>query len=459
MTEADLVILGAGPAGMAAATQAAGLGLLVLVLDEQPRPGGQIWRDVGKAAQLRGDLLGKDYTEGLNALRGLDHPNISHLAGASVWQIDPDGTVAFSRNGAAQLVRGRRLLLAGGALERAMPLPGWTLPGVMTAGAAQILLKGSGIVAKRAVIVGAGPLTYLVAAQMVRAGVPPLALVETWTRRDFWCAARHLPRAVLGLGYLLKGLGLLYELRQARVARFTGASDVTLEGAGHAQAVIFTVQGQHHRIACDTVLLHHGVVPNTQVSRSLNLEHIWDNDQRSFRPVVDPWGRSEATTVFIAGDGAGIAGAKAAALTGQIAALAIGHDLGALPEADRDLAARPLRLKLVLETAARPFLDRAYPPFAQALSPADDTIICRCEEVTAKTIRHQAALGCVGPNQTKSFCRAGMGPCQGSYCGLTVTELLSAFHSKPQQDIGAYRIRAPLKPITLGELANFEDPD
>lgn len=458
MTDPDLIILGAGPAGMAAAARAADLGLSVLLLDEQPRPGGQIWREVGRAAALRGALLGKDYTAGAAFVRGLDHPGITHVAGASVWQVERDGTVAFSRDGAAQVVRGRRVLLANGALERPMPLPGWTLPGVMTAGAAQILLKASGIVAERAVLMGSGPLLYLVAAQMVRAGTPPLALVETQTRGDALRAARHLPRALLGLGYLLKGLGLLRELRRAGVGRFTGATDLRVEGADRAEAAVFTARGRTHRIACDTVLLHHGVVPNTQASRSLGLPHRWDDAQRSFRPVVDAWGRSGLPAVFIAGDGAGIAGARAATLTGRLAALAIAHDLGRLSDSDRDLAARPLRVRLALETAARPFLDRAYPPCLKALDPADDTIICRCEEVTAGTIRRTAALGSLGPNQTKAFCRAGMGPCQGRYCGLTVTEILSACHRQSPQDTGAYRIRSPLKPVTLGELATLDDP-
>jgi NADPH-dependent 2,4-dienoyl-CoA reductase/sulfur reductase-like enzyme len=462
MRETDLVILGAGPAGMAAAAQAAGFGLSVLVLDEQPRPGGQIWRDVGRVTPLRGELLGKDYTNGARYLRGFDHRRIAHMGGASVWQVEASGEVAFSKDGKAQVVRGRRILLANGALERPMPLPGWTLPGVMTAGAAQILLKASGIVAERAVLAGSGPLLYLIAAQMVRGGVPPLALVETQTRGDFLRAARHLPRAMLGLGYLLKGLGLLRELQGAGVARYTGATDILIEGSDNAEAVTFTTKGQVHRIACDTVLLHHGVVPNTQATRSLNLPHHWDNTQRSFRPMTDGWGRSAEPTVFVAGDGAGIKGARAATLTGQIAALAIAHDLEKLPAGDRDFAARPLRVLLALETAARPFLDKAYPPCAQALAPDDATIICRCEEVTAGAIRKTATQGCLGPNQTKAFVRAGMGPCQGRYCGLTVTEILSVCHDQPQAQTGAYRIRAPIKPVTLGELAQMdtqvEDP-
>lgn len=455
--QADLIILGAGPAGMAAAARAAGLGLSVLVLDEQPRAGGQIYRDVERTNSAKTAILGTDYADGSILTAALNHPNITHLTGAIVWQIDPSATVAFSRNGRAEVAEGKRLLIANGALERAMPIPGWTLPGVMTAGAAQILLKSANMVPERAVLVGSGPLLYLIAAQMVRAGVPPMALIETQAGTDFLRSLRHLPGTLIGWRYLWKGAGLLATLRKAGVRRFKGATQPEVLGEGRAQAVRFFHAGQYHRIACDTVLLHHGVTPNTQATRSLRLPHIWDRRQRAFRPVSDVWGRTDHQNIFVAGDGAGIGGATSAALGGQISALEIACSLGYLPAGDRDLAARPLRFRLALDRAIRPFLDKAFPPFAGALAPADTTIICRCEEVTAGDIRRYATLGCLGPNQTKAFGRAGMGPCQGRYCGLTVTELLAAHHDLPQAQIGAYRIRAPLKPVTLAEIAGLDE--
>lgn len=459
MSEADLIILGAGPAGMAAAAQAAALGLSVLILDEQPRAGGQIYRDVTRATAERGMMLGRDYTEGAALVAALDHPRITHLPGAMVWRVDADGSVAYSRSGRGAMARGRRLLLATGALERPMPVPGWTLPGVMTAGAAQILLKGSGIVPEGAVLAGSGPLLFLVAAQLARAGVPPLALVETQQPGDRLAAARHLPAALVGARTLAKGAALLAEVRRAGIPRFTGATGLRIEGAARAEAVLFRCGGVERRIACRTVLLHHGVVPNTQVTRSLNLAHDWDDAQRSFRPRLDRWGRSSQPRIFVAGDGGGIGGAKAAVLSGRLAALELARDLDVLSAGDRDLAARPFRLRLGLERAVRPFLDRAFPPFAEALLPDDDTLICRCEEVTAGEIRRHARLGCRGPNQTKAFSRVGMGPCQGRYCGLTVTEILAAEHGVPQAAIGAYRVRPPLKPVTLAEIASAaEDP-
>lgn len=163
--------------------------------------------------------------------------------------------------------------------------------------------------------------------------------------------------------------------------------------------------------------------------------------------------------MFIAGDGAGIGGAKAAALAGKIAALDIACDLDRLTAGDRNAAARPLRRRLVKERAARPFIDSAYPPYAAALAPQDATIVCRCDEVTAGDIRHMAGLGCLGPNQTKAFGRAGMGPCQGRYCGLTVTHLLSEANGLSPDQTGHYRIRPPIKPVTLAEIAAMAAPE
>ena len=340
-----------------------------------------------------------------------------------------------------------------------MPLPGWTLPGVMTAGAGQILLKQSGVLARRAVLVGSGPLLYLIAAQMVRAGTPPLALVETQTRADMVRAAKHLGGALRGWRYLLKGVGLLSEIIRARVPRYTGAQGIAITGAAEAEAVTFTCRGRAHRIACDTVFLHHGVVPNTQAARSLNVAHAWDAAQQCFAPTLDEWGQCGVDGVLIAGDGRGIGGAKVAEIAGQLSALWVAGELGHIDRAARDRRAAPLLRARRREMAARPFLDAAYPPAAQALAPDDATVICRCEEVTAGAIRGYAKLGCLGPNQTKAYGRAGMGPCQGRYCGLSVTVLLAEANARSPDDIGHYRIRPPLKPVTLGELAAMEQSD
>jgi len=456
MRHYDLAILGAGPAGMAAAATAAEAGLSVCVLDEQPHAGGQIYRDVERVAALRGDILGKDYTRGATLTAGLRHAAITHLSGAVVWAIEHAFRISFTQGGAAAQIAAERVLLATGALERPMPLPGWTLPGVMTAGAGQILLKQSGVLAQSAVLVGSGPLLYLIAAQMVRAGVPPVAMVETQTLDDLIRAARHLGGALRGWRYLLKGARMLTEITSARVPRHTGATGIAIAGESRTEAVTFTSKGRAHRIPCDTVFLHHGVVPNTQAARSLGVSHIWDRAQSCFVPSVDDWGQSDVAGVFIAGDSAGIGGANVAESAGRMTALKVAEELGRLSATERDRQAAPLRSARNKDLAARPFLDRAYPPHAAAVAPDDATVICRCEEVTAGDIRRYAALGCLGPNQAKAFGRAGMGPCQGRYCGLSVSVILAQANGLTPDATGYYRIRPPIKPVTLGELASLE---
>ena len=455
----DLAIIGAGPAGMAAAAQAAELGLRVTVLDEQPRAGGQIYRDVDRASQSRANILGADYTDGRRLTEDLRQSGVEHISGAVVWAIEEGFRISYTRNGRGAQVEADRILLATGALERPMPIPGWTLPGVMTAGAGQILLKQSGVVAQGAVLAGSGPLLYLIAAQMVRAGTPPAAMIETQTRGDMLRAFRHVGGALRGWPYMAKGLKMLAEIKRAKVPRYAGATEIAIEGDSKAEAVTFTHKGRRQRIACKTVFLHHGVVPNTQAARSLGIGHYWDAAQGAFLPELDDWGQSDVAGVFIAGDGAGIGGAKLAEHAGRLAALKIAQNADRLSTQDCDRLAAPLRRAVTRERAARPFLDAAYPPYGSALHPADSTIVCRCEEVTAGDIRGYAKLGCLGPNQTKAFGRAGMGPCQGRYCGLTVTALLAEANGRSPDDTGYYRIRPPLKPVTLGELAAMNDTD
>ena len=177
---------------------------------------------------------------------------------------------------------------------------------------------------------------------------------------------------------------MLAELKRGGVPRYIGAQDIRIEGDTRAEVLCFSHRGRIRRLACETVFLHHGVVPNTQAARALGVAHHWSTQQQCFVPTLDCWGRSDVPGVFVAGDGAGIGGAKAAALSGRLAALAIACDAARLTPDERDRRARPLRSARAREQAPRPFLDTAYPPCAQALSPRDETLVCRCEEVTAE---------------------------------------------------------------------------
>ncbi|QXT39494.1 NAD(P)/FAD-dependent oxidoreductase [Gymnodinialimonas ceratoperidinii] len=445
--EVDLIIVGAGPAGMAAARTMAKNGARVLLLDEQQRPGGQIYR--GLDASPAG-YLGRDYAAGAGLIASMEAPEITYEGNARVWRIEDGPRVLWSRDGETHVSAGRALLLAGGAQERPVPFPGWTLPGVMSAGAAQILMKSAGMLPRGAILAGSGPLLYLVALQLIHAGAPPVALVETQTKAMMARAAWHLPGALRCSPVLVKGLGLLRRIRAAGVTRFTGARDFCAEeGEGGDVTFRFTAKGRAQEITAPLLLTHHGVVPSTHMSRAAGVSHRWNETQQAYQPEVDALGRTNVAGVHIAGDAAGIAGAEAAAFAGELAALDILRLAGKLSDKVFEARAEPVRVVLKRARAVRPFLDAAYAPPAEVLAPVGETIVCRCEEVTAEEIRRSVAEGAQGPRQVKTATRAGMGPCQGRMCELAVRGIIAECGGTPDLP----RTRSPIKPVSLGEMA------
>ena len=456
----DLVVIGAGPAGLAGAVEAAQHGLSVLVLDEQPEAGGQIYRSIRTTQRLRPHayaLLGPDYQNGKSLAAAFRECGIEHQSSASVWQVTPDRTVHFLQNGAVQEVRAKRLLLATGAMERPVPIPGWTLPGVMGAAAADVLLKSSGAVPSgRVVLAGSGPLLWLTASRLAAASVEIEAVLETTTFADYLRAVPHLPRALLANEYLRKGLRLKWQVRRAGIAVHSGVRGLVAEGAQRLEAVRFAHGGRDQTLAAETLLLHEGVVPSTQLTRQLGCEHRWYAPQRYWHPLLDEWGSTSVEGVAVAGDGGLVAGALTAEASGRMTALETACQLGAISAQQRDAAAVPFRKAIRHHQAVRPFLEALYPPSPEALNPPDDsTLVCRCEEVTAGQIRQAVSWGAVDLSQQKAFTRCGMGPCQGRMCGATVAEIVAQAQGKSPAEVGCYRGRPPLKPITLGQLAGM----
>jgi NADPH-dependent 2,4-dienoyl-CoA reductase/sulfur reductase-like enzyme len=351
----------------------------------------------------------------------------------TLWHVDLGaGVISVLREGRSEEIGASRLILATGAQERPVPIPGWTLPGVMGAGAAQILLKTAGAVPQGPVVIaGQGPLTWLLAVQLLRAGAGPLTLLETGGRGALWDAFRA-GGLWTGRRLLTKGVSLVREARRRGLRVVPGARDLRAEGEGR----VSRVRWSGGEAPCDTLLLHEGVIPSTHVTRALGLEHRWDERQLCWRPALDGW--------------------EAAAATGRIAAIDAARRLGRLPEDEAARRAAPHRASLAAALALRPFLDRLYAPAPEVLAPRDDaTIVCRCEELTAGQVRQAARLGATGPNQAKAYLRAGMGPCQGRMCGITVAALIAEERGTSIAEAGALRPRAPFKPLTVGELADL----
>ena len=506
---AELVIVGAGPAGMSAAITAREHGIDVLVLDEQAAPGGQIYCNVETVTAERPDaarVLGEDYVAGAAVARAFRGCGARYSPHTPVWEVGTvarraDGAAPFDlgvlRDGVVRVVQAHCVIVATGARERAVPIPGALLPGVMGAGGAQSLLKSSGLVPDvPAVIAGSGPLVYLIAWQLVRAGAPVRAVLLTmppdrhtapdcnavggrWAAGGrFLRAAGALPQALAMPGELRKGIGWRCALA-GRGVKVMRAGGLAIEGGERAEAVRFTHRGRERSIDASLVLLHEGVVPNAHLTLAAQLDHVLDDRQHGFRPVADEWGGTSERGVLVAGDCAGILGARAAVDSGRLAALEAAYRLGRIDTRRRDALAMPHRASLKRRRRFQAFLDFMFEPGPAVLRPSDPAVtVCRCEEVTVAEIEHVIARGCPGPDQAKAFTRCGMGPCQGRMCATVVSGIFAGRHGAGADagtaagvgvgtnagtgsDTGAgaaghYRIRPPVKPLTVGELAGLE---
>ena len=455
----DVIIVGAGPAGMSAAVVLSENGLQVLVVDEQPAPGGQIWRAVETIAHTAtGDILGAEYKSGAELVQRFRACGAKYEPNTQMWKIEPGWTVFIKSNGVAEAVGARQVLLATGAQERPAPFPGWTLPGVLTVGAAQILLKTSRqIPAEPVWVVGSGPLPLLYMAQLIRAGGKVAGWLDTtppggWRRALPWASSM-----VAEFKEVSKGLAWLHEIRRSGARRIKGVKELRALGDGRLEQLQFRLKsGELCTVPASVLLSHEGVIPSIHITQSLGCKHSWSAQQRCLVPDLDEWGETDQPGIFVAGDGAGIGGAKAACVRGELAAIGMAKRAGrmAADAVSKHTDALNRRLQTLLRL--RPMLDSMYPPRESIYTPSDETVVCRCEELTAGDIRKACAIAQPGVNQLKAFTRAGMGPCQGRQCGYTIASIVAAEQQKAVEDVGFYRIRPPLKPITLGELASLD---
>ncbi|WP_343563553.1 FAD/NAD(P)-dependent oxidoreductase [Kiloniella sp. b19] len=452
----DIAIVGAGPAGMAAALEASEAGASVVVLDDKAEAGGQIYRSVRSSPLPDRSVLGEDYTRGEALVARFEASAVETIREASVWHVSTRGEVLFSREGKTHSLTAREVMVSTGAMERPFPVPGWHLPGVMTAGSAQVMLKSDGLVVEDAVFVGSGPLLYLIVAQYLRLGVRVRALVDTTQPGTAFQVIPEFLGALKEWKTLRKGLGLLQEIRRSGLPLYRGARDLRVLGETAAEGLSFSCGGRLQNLMTEQVFLHQGVLPNLNLTRALNLEHDWNSAQLSWQPRLDRWGQSSVPNISVAGDGSGIVGADGAVIAGRLVALNQLGKLGYLSSLERDRKAATLHEQMASLRRLRLFLDRLYRPSDELRMPSDpDTMVCRCEEQRLGDLRAGFEQGATDPNALKALKRCGMGPCQGRQCGHTVSELLARWQNKPVAGVGYYRLRSPLRLLSLQEFSNF----
>jgi NADPH-dependent 2,4-dienoyl-CoA reductase/sulfur reductase-like enzyme len=446
---AEIVIIGAGPAGIAAAEVLAGRGLRPVLIDENPRAGGQGYRRPAEnlaldMVALMGSEAGK-YTALHQRFERL-LPVIDHRPLSLVWAIDGK-RLHLLREGRAESLGFDRLLIASGAMDRVAPCPGWTLPGVFTLGGAQVALKDQGcLIGGRVAFLGASPLLALAARQYRAMGAEIAVIADT---TPFAAKLAALPALLGAPRALLRGLAYMADAIRAGTPMLHGVTPVAIEGDGRVETLVLRdAGGRERRFACDAVALGYGLKPETQLADLAGASFAYDPAFRLHLPRIDGLGRA-GPGLYLAGDGVRIGGADAAQASGALAAHAILADLGHGQDlaATRRLARESARLRAFQRGLARAF---AWPA-AQIRALPDEVTLCRCENVTLGEVRAAMArdLGPVEVNRVKAMTRCGMGRCQGRVCGPALQEIVAAASGGDGAAAGRLRGQAPVKPIAL----------
>lgn len=449
------VIVGAGPAGVRAAQALAAAGVRPVVLDEAPRAGGQIYRQP-PAGFTRGKakLYGSEHRKADAIHRAMDllADKVDYRPGSLVWNCE-GGVLDVVRDGVADSVPFSHLILATGAADRVLPFPGWLTPGVYTLGGAQVALKYQGCaIGTHTVFLGTGPLLYLVAYQYARAGARVAAVLDT---SRFANQLGALPGMLAAPALLARGVYYMAWLRSHGVRIETGVRPLEVQGTERVTGLRYrNGAGREKQLDCDAVGYGLALRSETQLASLAGCEFAFDARDRNWLPRRDAAGRSSVPGVYLAGDGAGIAGADAAELAGERAALALLQD-ARLPS-DQARAQR-LEDRMIRIERVRDALERAF-PFPADWSIADDTMLCRCEEITAGTLREVARSGAATElNRAKALTRVGMGRCQGRVCGAAAAEVMSQALGVGPQAVGRLRTQPPVKPIPI-QLALAKEP-
>jgi thioredoxin reductase/bacterioferritin-associated ferredoxin len=453
----QLLIIGAGPAGLAAATTASGNGISCALLDEQASLGGQIYRSIESVPNSRAEKLGTEYLRGKELAEAFRKSDAEYFPETKVWSLNNQREVGVLHQDKSRIITADQILVASGAMERPVPFSGWTLPGVMQAGAGQILFKSAGVVPNDGVVLaGSGPLLLLLAWQYMQLGVDIKGILDVTPLSNHLLALPKLPRALLAHHYLVKGLVYQRDLKRAGVSTKIGVSQLRAEGEENLQTVRYRHLGREHTIETDLLLVHFGVIPHIWLTQAAGCHHQWDESQQCWRPQHDEWGNTSIEGIMVAGDGAGINGARSAEHAGRLAGLQALFALGALSEQERDKQSKNDRKWMQDDRHIRPFLESYFAiPQSVLATKESETIICRCEEITAGEIRLAVEQGHGSSNDVKYLTRCGMGACQGRQCANAVAHIVADAGGQAVSVESHFRGRPPVTPLTLQQLAGL----
>lgn len=458
-----VLVVGGGPGGLSVASVIAEHGVDVVVIDERSKLGGQFYKQPPPERAIDDSRIDSQYRAGRKLIARAQDAGVEIINNVTLWGAFAPDSLAARSDDCDWVLRPERLVLATGAHERPVPIPGWTLPGVMTTGAAQTLLRSSQVApGERVMLSGNGPLNMQVAAELVRAGVEVVALAEQADLRWWHNLGNGAGMLAAAPELVAKGFSYRTTLARAGVPVIDRASVVEIRGDQRAEAAVVArldasgspIPGTEREFAADAVCLGYGFIPANEISRALGCDHRYDPGTDTLVAVRTATGRTSLDAVWVVGDAGGINGAYVATALGGIAGADVLADLGAVsPDHLAPAMSRARRTLLRHRRFQRHLggLYRAKPLTTQLAT--DATLVCRCESVTLGEIREAMADGATSAGAAKRLTRAGMGKCQGRYCSPSVLALAAGTSGAPPGEFSGFAPQAPIRPVAIGEVA------
>ena len=464
ISSTPLTVVGAGPAGIHAAYAAAQAGVDVTVIDENQFPGGQYYHQAPPEIKVPRNCLHVE-ADSLYAL--LDHSKIRVLYNQVVWGVFEERILALSDHQDTVQLQVDRAVLATGAYERPLAFPGWTLPGIMGAGAALRMVKTQGLLpGKRILLAGLGALQLPLASLLLELGVEVVCIAEA---ADPLSKITYLPPMLGHPDRLKEAVSYFLTIRKHKVKllfrhaiiRAQGSEQVesatiaTLDGGGNP------IPGTEKTFEVDCVCLGYGFLPLFQLPVAFGCQLRYDADLRWYAPVHNETMETSVPGIFVAGDVTDMGGAVVAAAEGRVAGLTAAHQLGALDETEYQQRLQPALIKLRRLNRLAHALQKIYAfPAGLAFLADDETTICRCEEITLGRLKGVLGEGVESLSQVKRLSRTGMGYCQGRNCSVLVAPYVNQICGQPLSAIDPFTVRPPIHPvplevITSGALMDF----
>jgi len=462
-----VVVVGGGPAGMSAALEASRAGATTAIVEERHSLGGQGYKQVPAGFQVkRPDRLDRQIRAGRALIEEVHDCAVDVYLDTVAWGLDGTHVGLEAHGDAPAELRADQVIVATGAYDRPVVFPGWTLPGVLTAGGAHSLLRTQGVVpGERIVMVGTGPLLLAFSAQLHSQGAPVVHVIDSSPFPGPGAMTRLALSARRDASLLVEGAGYLAYLLSRRVPRLYSHAIVRVDGTDAVQSVTVAklggdgaIQpGTEKTIEADTVCVGYGLAPSSELTRVVGCRQIWDRSSESFVPYRDDGMRTSRPGVLVAGDCTRIGGAEVALAEGRLAGLTAAHDAGLLDDAKYRARSESEIHELRQHLRFRDVLDSLYPIGDWAYDLAKDaTVVCRCEDVTMADLAAARPPWVVDPSDVKATTRAGMGFCQGRNCGAHIRRLIAG----PGLEYPSFTPRPPVKPSMISSIAEeFRDLD